>query len=67
MGALALALLLVASAASAQPAAPKEEPYSCVQLREMERKCADAGSHACYVAHEVARLRQQCIRDGGRP
>jgi hypothetical protein len=65
MGRLALALVLVAQAASAQ-VRPPPEPYSCQMYREKEKQCSYVTQGKCYVQHEVDRLRQQCLRDGGR-
>jgi hypothetical protein len=58
-------MLLVISdlqAASTQP----PEPYSCQMYREAQKKCSYNTIGKCYVQHEVDRLRQQCLREGGR-
>jgi hypothetical protein len=44
----------------------KEEPYSCRMYHEAERKCSYNTIGKCYLQSEVDRLRQQCLRDGGR-
>lgn len=60
---LTLSLLLLATSAYAE----KPEPYSCQMYREAEKKCSYNTIGKCYVQHEVDRLRQQCLREGGRP
>jgi hypothetical protein len=42
-------------------------PYSCKAFREAEKKCAANTIGKCYVQAEMDRLRQQCLREGGRP
>ena len=59
--ALGLALVILS------PALADERPYSCRMYDEAVRKCAANTIGQCYVRHEVDRLRQQCLRDGGRP
>jgi len=34
--------------------------------REAEKKCAANTIGKCYVQAEMERLRQQCLREGGR-
>jgi hypothetical protein len=62
LGPVALAALTLAASASATPPAP-ERPYSCRLYDDSERKCAFG---ACDQ-REIARLRRECLRDGGRP
>jgi hypothetical protein len=66
MKALVLTLLLVTPALAEEPAAAKR-PYSCQMYDEAAKKCAANTIGSCYVQHEVDRLLQQCLRDGGRP
>jgi hypothetical protein len=61
---VALVLMLLAGSAEA---ASDPEPYSCQMYREKQKQCSYVTQGRCYVQHEVDRLRQQCIRDGGRP
>lgn len=44
-----------------------EEPYSCKEFREAQKKCSYNSVGPCYVARDMERYRQQCIRDGGKP
>jgi hypothetical protein len=68
-------ILALALAACAGPAAPRNrvmpiivaevprEPYSCRLLYDEQRKCAFGSCDA----RTVERLRNECLRDGGRP
>jgi hypothetical protein len=64
---LRLTLLATMLVAWNVQAAPPPEPYSCQMFREAQRKCAANTIGPCYVQHEMDRLRQQCIREGGNP
>jgi hypothetical protein len=63
---LILLALTATPAIAQQPPRPKEQPYSCQLYYEAQRKCSYNTVGPCYVQHEVNRLRQQCIREGGR-
>jgi hypothetical protein len=58
---LSAALLLAMAAQAAPPEPPR--PYSCRLLDDAERKCAFGQCDQ----RELARLRKECLRDGGRP
>jgi hypothetical protein len=60
----ATALLVLTSGALAQQ---PDDPYSCRRYREAERKCAYNTIGKCVTQSEVDRLRQEYLRDGGRP
>jgi hypothetical protein len=47
--------------------ASQEEPYSCKEFHEAQRKCSYNTTGPCYVQRDLEHYRQQCIRDGGRP
>jgi hypothetical protein len=50
-------------AASAWAADPPREPYSCRLFADEQRKCAFGSCDR----RTVERLRNECLRDGGRP
>jgi hypothetical protein len=61
------AVLLVWNTSTySQTTRPPPEPYSCQMYREAEKKCAANTIGKCYVQAEMERLRQQCLREGGR-
>ena len=60
-------LIMWNASAYSQTVKPTPEPYSCQMYREAEKKCSYSTIGKCYVQHEVDRLRQQCLREGGRP
>jgi hypothetical protein len=57
-----LALALVASVPVIS-AEPERRPYSCRLLDDEQRKCAFGSCDA----RTLDRLRNECLRDGGRP
>jgi hypothetical protein len=58
-----LVLLITANNSLAQSPPPKTEPYSCRLLYDEQRKCAFGSRDK----RTVERLRNECLRDGGRP
>jgi hypothetical protein len=46
---------------------PPPEPYSCQLYREAAKKCAANTIGRCNLQHEVDRLFQLCLREGGKP
>ena len=56
-----MVIALLAWAADPVPTPPKA-PYSCRQLLDEQRKCAMGGCDK----QVIARLRRECLRDGGR-
>ena len=67
MARLGILLLLAPPAPSLAAETPPQRPYSCRLYDEAQKKCAANTIGPCYVQREVDRLRQECLRDGGRP
>jgi len=63
MKALLLVALLVTTLPARAAEPPREPPYSCRLLYDEQKKCA-FGSCDKRV---LERLRNECLRDGGRP
>ena len=59
----ALLVVAVAASAPARTAGPEQRPYSCRLLDDEQRKCAFGSCDA----RTLNRLRNECLRDGGRP
>jgi hypothetical protein len=59
-GLLALSVTLAAPAWATDPL---KEPYSCRLYQDEQRKCAFGSCDR----RAVERLRNECLRDGGRP